>query len=254
MSLTIPAHENRKLSTSNPLQFFSRLYTYKPIRGERTLLHNISFEMFEGDVICIMGDNGAGKTTLMRVLAGIYKPTGGVVDISGGTYGMFDTKMGMDFRATGMENIYLRGLQMGKTFSEIKKIIPEMLDFMDIGDAIYDSVNTYSSGMRGRLTAALSALIAPDVAILLLDEWVGGGDTAFREKMATRMQDFVDKSRGIVIATHSMDIVKKLGCTKGMVLKGGSIDFFGDIESAVKIRGESARQTELEAKHQAAVA
>ena len=182
-------------------------------------------------------------------MAGVYKPTGGAVDIYGAPCGLFNTSMGMDSTATGLENIYLRGLQMGKKFSNIKENLPEILDFARLGEAIHDPINTYSGGMRGRLVFAISTLIDPD--ILILDEWIGGGDELFKEKMAARIQEIVDKSRGVVVTTHNTDLIKQLcakGRGRGIVLKGGRIVFFGDIESAVKFHQESMRQARLEAE------
>lgn len=233
ISLTIPLFQNRKILTSNPLQLFSGLYGSKGSRVEKTLLKNISFELHEGDSIGVLGSNGAGKTTLLRLLSGVYKPTAGSLTVNGSSYGLFNVHIGMKPEASGLENIYLRGLQMGMGFPAIKLVQDEVMEFAGIGDAIYDPISSYSNGMRMRLALAVSTMINPD--ILLLDEWIGAGDHEFRKKINDRMMGLVDNSKGMIIATHNRVLMKKL-CNKGLVIEEGAIGFYGDIDDAIRYR------------------
>ena len=201
VSLTIPLYKHRKLLTSNPFQLFSGLYGGGGSRGEKSLLLNVSFELKEGDSIGVLGVNGAGKTTLLRLLSGVYKPSAGSIAINGTSYGLFNVHIGMKPEASGVENIYLRGLQMGMGFSAIKSTLNEVMDFADIGDSIYDPISSYSNGMRMRLALAVSTMINPD--ILLLDEWIGAGDQEFRKKINDRMMGLVENSKAMIIATHN---------------------------------------------------
>ena len=233
ISLTIPIYRNRRILTSNPMQLFSGLYGGKGSRVKKSLLRNISFELNVGDSIGVLGSNGAGKTTLLRLLSGIYKPSSGSLTINGTSYGLFNVHIGMKPEASGVENIYLRGLQMGMGFPAIKQVQDEVIDFAGIGDAIYDPIRSYSNGMRMRLALAISTMINPD--ILLLDEWIGAGDHEFRKKINDRMMGLVDNSKGMIIATHNRVLMEKL-CNKGLVIENGVIEFYGDIEDAIKYR------------------
>ena len=154
----------------------------------------------------MIGVNGSGKSTLLRVLAGIYVPTTGTLTVNGTAKGMFDISMGMHTEATGLENIYMRGLQMGLNLQEIKTLIPEIIEFSELKEVIDNPFNTYSTGMRMRLAFSISTMIDPD--ILLLDEWIGAGDAGFRRKINNRMDSLIEQSRGVVVASHNMSLMK----------------------------------------------
>jgi len=220
--------EDRKL-LSSPTRFLTDLYFARTHRGNVTLLRDISFTLNPGDRIGLIGGNGAGKSTLLRVLAGIYFPSGGSLAINGTVHGLFDIAMGMSPEATGLENIYLRGLQMGLSIAEVRANVPAVTEFTEIGPAIDKPFGTYSAGMRLRLAFALATMIKPD--ILLLDEWIGAGDENFRRKAQVRMEQIVEDSRGLVIATHNRRLMKQL-CTHGIVLRGGTIVMSGDVDEA----------------------
>ncbi|MBT5203584.1 MAG: ATP-binding cassette domain-containing protein, partial [Gammaproteobacteria bacterium] len=144
--------------------------------------------------------------------------------------GLFDISLGMNPEATGLENIYIRGLQMGYRLDEIRTMIPEILEFSELEEAIERPLNTFSTGMRLRLAVAVSTMKAPDV--LLLDEWIGTGDASFRDKLRERMHSFVDESGGLVIASHNTSLMRSL-CTQGVVLEAGRIVFQGDLEESL---------------------
>jgi len=183
-----------------------------------------------GDRLGVIGANGAGKSTLLRAIAGIYAPTEGQVTVNGTAKGLFDISLGMHSDATGLENIYLRGLQMGLELKHIKDLVEGVIAFSELQGDIEKPLNTYSTGMRLRLAVAISTMIAPD--ILLLDEWIGAGDARFREKVKARMDSLVEKSRGLIVATHNASLMKSL-CTHGLVLTEGKMAFCGDLQTAL---------------------
>ncbi len=216
---------------SNPARFLADLYFSRTRRGIVTLLDDVSLSLSPGERLGVIGANGAGKSTLLRLLAGIYRPTEGQLIINGTAKGLFDISLGMNPEATGLENVCLRGLQMGLKLSEIKQKVPDILAFSELEDAIEKPLNTYSTGMRLRLAVSISTMIEPD--ILLLDEWIGAGDANFREKVRARMNGLVEKSRGLVIATHNVGLMKSL-CTHGLVLDKGRALFCGDLQEALE--------------------
>lgn len=236
ISLSFPSltPADRKLMT-NPVKFLLDFYLSRPSRKTVEVLHNISFKVEPGDRLGILGHNGAGKSTLLRVLSGAYTPTSGVININGSAKGLFDVSSGMSPDATGLENVYLRGLQMGMTIQEIKTKIPAIMEFTALGDDIHRIFDTYSSGMRLRLAFAISTMIETD--ILLMDEWLGAGDTRFKSKVKIRMGGLVEQSRALVIASHSVPLLRQL-CNKGLVLNKGNQLFYGPLGEAIKIYEE----------------
>jgi len=215
----------------NPKALVSQLYTNRARRGGLKILQDISFEIYAGDRIGVLGANGSGKTSLLRLLAQVYSPSNGSLYINGTATGLFTITLGMSQEGTGLENIYLRGLQMGLKLDEIRKKAPDIIDFAELGEAIGRPINTYSTGMLLRLAFAISTMITPD--ILLLDEWIGSGDVKFRKKANKRMAELVGKSRGLILASHSEGLLRS-NCNKGLVLNSGKIAYWGDIEDALE--------------------
>ena len=231
-SLSVPVYQpgDRNLMT-NPLSFIADLYLGQTRRGIVNLLEGVSLQLVEGQRIGLIGANGAGKTTLLRLLAGIYSPTEGSVTRNGVVKGLFDVSLGMNPEATGLENVYIRGLQMGFRLSEVRQMIPEILEFSELQSAIEQPLNTYSTGMRLRLAVAISTMQTPDV--LLLDEWIGTGDSGFRDKLRARMLQFVETSGGLVIASHNTSLMRSL-CSHGVVMRAGQVVYQGELEEALE--------------------
>lgn len=223
--------DDRRL-LSNPSRFLTDLYFSRSKRDVVTILDDISFTLNPGERLGLIGANGAGKSTLLRVLAGVYQPTDGELFVNGTTKGLFDISLGMNPEATGLENIYMRGLQMGLKLTEIKALVPEIVRFAELEAAIEYPFNTYSNGMMTRLAFSVSTLIEPD--ILLLDEWIGAADAHFNDKIQTRMDKLVENSRGLVLASHNIALMKKL-CSHGLVLSKGKMVFCGDLDEAFDI-------------------
>ena len=235
LTLQVPVFlpDDRQL-LSNPRKFLTDLYFSRTRRGIVTILEGISLQLMPGERLGLIGANGAGKSTLLRVLAGIYAPTQGQVNVNGSVKGLFDISLGMHPEATGLENIYLRGLQMGLGFKRIKDLVEDVIAFSELQDNIDKPFDTYSTGMRLRLAVAISTMIAPD--ILLLDEWIGVGDANFRKKVKERMNALVEKSLGLVIATHNAGLMQSL-CSHGLVLAKGKMVFCGELEDAINFYG-----------------
>ena len=237
VSLSVPVFQppDRQIMT-NPLRFISDLYLGKTHRGVANLLENVSLELVQGERLGLIGPNGAGKSTLLRLLAGIYAPTVGTLKTNGTVKGLFDISLGMNPEATGLENIYMRGLQMGFDLREVRELIPRILEFSELEPFIEKPLNTYSTGMRLRLAVTVSTMRPPDV--LLLDEWIGTGDARFREKLRDRMNNLVEQSRGLILATHNVGLMQSL-CTKGLVLDKGSVVFQGNLAEALDFYRDS---------------
>ena len=168
-------------------------------------LDNLSFEFHEGDRVGLIGHNGSGKSTLLQVLAGIYEPTSGSIEINGVITSMLGITLGMDTDSTGLENIYLRGRFMGLNKKEIDGLVDSISEFSGIGEFINLPMRTYSSGMSMRLAFAIATSI--DADIILMDEWLSVGDADFVLKAKERLTQLVDKARLVVIASHDHSLI-----------------------------------------------
>ena len=204
------------------------------LRDSRDIIHvnaleGVSFALEEGDRLGVMGHNGSGKTTLLKVVAGIYEPTHGTVTIRGQLSSMLDIGLGLDAEGTGIDNIWQLARMRGMGAKQIKAAIPEIVEFSDLGAYINLPLKTYSSGMSMRLLFAVATSFAPD--ILVLDEWLGAGDEHFVDKATARMDSFVGRSRGMVIASHNRGLVERV-CNKLLLLQHGRVAYFGPVEGA----------------------
>lgn len=170
-------------------------------------LNHISFEFKEGDRVGIVGHNGSGKSTLLRVIAGTYEPARGEVSVEGKVASMLSIAVGMESEATGLENIFLRGTVMGLKPKEIELLVDGIAEFSDLGDYLHMPLRTFSSGMYMRLAFAISTSVPAD--IIVMDEWLSVGDSAFYEKAQKRMHDMIGRSKILFLASHDEMLIRK---------------------------------------------
>lgn len=189
-------------------------------------LQGISFEVSTGDRVGLIGSNGSGKSTLLRVLAGIYEPSAGELQIEGKAVALLEMGLGIDDSLTGYQNIRLRGMLLGMTIPEIREKTAEIADFTGLGDYLHLPIKTYSSGMRIRLAFAISTAVEAD--LLLLDEVVGVGDAAFLEKANARLRSFQERAKIVFLASHSGAVISEM-CNKVIWLERGRLEFIGDV-------------------------
>ncbi len=183
-------------------------------------LSGINLNIKAGDRVGLVGHNGAGKTTLLRMLAGVFEPSTGQVQVEGSVTSLIDVTLGMDHEATGYDNILLRGLILGLTRKKIKQITPDIEAFSELGDYLSMPVRAYSSGMVLRLAFSIVTCVHPD--ILLMDEWLSVGDVDFVSKAEDRLLQMVSKASILVIASHNAKIISKL-CNVQVKLEHGRI-------------------------------
>jgi len=195
-------------------------------------LESISFHVDEGERIALIGRNGAGKSTLLRVLSGVTEPTEGSISVKGQITTLLSADSFMDPDQTGYENIWFAGTLLGMTISQIRAVIPEIEEFVDLGDYMQMPLRTYSTGMKVRLGFAIATAIHPDV--LLLDEAIGAGDIHFAKRAHARAKQLYDKAKIIVVASHNEQILRDL-CTRGLVLDQGRIVADDTVEKCLEI-------------------
>lgn len=190
-------------------------------------LNGINLELKEGDKLGLIGHNGAGKTTLLKMINGIYHPTSGSCEVIGRVSSLLDMGLGMDENATGYENIFLASYLSGYDKPEIQTLLPDIVEFADIGDFIYLPMRTYSAGMRARLAFAIATAFIPD--ILVIDEVFGTGDADFVNKSIRRMEDLMTGARILIFASHSPDLVEQF-CNKAILMEKGNIVKAGNVK------------------------
>ena len=194
-------------------------------------LDDINLEIKSGDRIGLIGHNGAGKSTLLRVLAGVYQPTSGTIDIEGRITPLLNQTPGMEQEDSGYENIITVGLLLGMTLIEITEKAPEIVEFSGLGDYIHLPMRTYSSGMQARL--GFSVCTALDPGILLLDEGIGAADAQFAEKAAKRVKQLVEQTDILVLASHSDAMIESM-CNRAALIHHGRLMDLGPVAQVLK--------------------
>jgi lipopolysaccharide transport system ATP-binding protein len=194
-------------------------------------LQDISFNVKEGEVLGIIGKNGAGKSTLLKILSRVTGPTTGSIKAYGRIASLLEVGTGFHPELTGRENIYLNGAILGMSKAEIRSKFDEIVDFSGCERYIDTPVKRYSSGMYVRLAFAVAAHLEPE--ILIVDEVLAVGDAEFQKKAIGKMKSVSQgEGRTVLFVSHNMSAVKSL-CSKGIVLKNGSIVFAGTASEAV---------------------
>jgi lipopolysaccharide transport system ATP-binding protein len=187
-------------------------------------LEGISFSLEDGDRLGLVGHNGAGKSTLLKVLAGVYEPTRGRVEVNGELTSMLDIGGGLDWDGTGVDNIKILSRFRGLRSAQIDAQMDAIIEFSELGAYADLPMKTYSAGMVARLLFTLATSFGAD--ILIMDEWLGAGDAAFLQKATDRMNELVGRAKVMVLASHSFGLIEAT-CNKVLVLDKGRIRYFG---------------------------
>jgi lipopolysaccharide transport system ATP-binding protein len=193
-------------------------------------LTDVSFEVKKGDVVGIIGRNGAGKSTLLKILSRITEPTSGFADIHGRVASLLEVGTGFHPELTGRENIYLNGAILGMRRAEIAHKFDDIVDFAEVAQFIDTPVKHYSSGMYVRLAFAVAAHLEPE--ILLIDEVLAVGDTAFQKKCLGKMGDVARDGRTILFVSHNMAAVGGL-CSGAHMLGQGRLVSSGNTSDVI---------------------
>jgi len=199
-------------------------------------LNNISLTIQKGDVIGIIGENGAGKTTLLKVISQVLYPDKGSIKINGKVSSLMSLGAGFLPTLSGRENIYINGVFLGLSRKELDQRIDNIIQFSGIEDFIDTPIRYYSSGMKARL--GFSIAVHTDPEILVVDEIIAAGDKEFRQKAQDKMKEFMMKAKAIVIASHSMKLLKQL-CNRCLWLEKGKIKMDGETNDIIKLYSAS---------------
>ncbi len=218
-------HERTTSLKSAMLTFYRR----RTFELQKTL-NDISFEVKKGEFFGIVGRNGSGKSTLLKLLAGIYVPTTGHVDVRGSLVPFIELGVGFNPELTGRENVYLNGALLGFTRSEVRAIYDDIVTFAELERFMDQKLKNYSSGMQVRLAFSIAIRARQD--ILLVDEVLAVGDTSFQNKCYKTFRELKEQGRTIIFVTHDMSAVERF-CDRVLVIaKGEALGVFEPREAA----------------------
>lgn len=188
-------------------------------------LENISFQVKKGEFFGIIGKNGSGKSTLLKIVAGIYAPNSGSVEISGKLVPFLELGVGFNPELTGRENVYLNGTILGLTKKQIDEKYNEIFDFAEIRDFSEVQVKHYSSGMMVRL--AFSIAMQSEGDIYIMDEVLAVGDSNFQAKCIARLEQMVAAGKTILFVSHAEAAIAKY-CNRVLYIKDSKSEMLGD--------------------------
>lgn len=193
-------------------------------------LEEVSFNLKEGDRLGLIGHNGSGKSTLLRVVAGLAHPQQGKITIQGKVIPLIEKSLGINPDLSGFENIELPLRLLGASSAEVRDAKRDIPEWTGLGPFINMPFRTYSEGMKARLSFAICTALAGD--ILVLDEWLGAGDAAFVEQAERRLNEFVNRSKILVLASHSLDLIGNV-CNVVAWMERGRIVHIGAAEEVI---------------------
>jgi ABC-type polysaccharide/polyol phosphate transport system ATPase subunit len=207
---------------------------FRPGKGSSThefwAVEDVDLEIEAGSTLGILGRNGAGKSTLLKMISGVSRPTAGEVRVDGRLAAIFSTGAGFNPEFTGRDNVMLNGLILGISREEMLARMDDIEAFADIGEFMDQAIKTYSSGMKSRLGFAVAVNVEAD--ILVLDEALSAGDSAFKKKALQRMYDLRESGTTVLFVSHSIGMVKRF-CTEAILLHKGRLVTSGEPSEVV---------------------
>ena len=205
------------------------------------VLDDITFNIYKGDRVGILGFNGAGKSTLLKILAGIYEPTYGKITINGKVAPLLELGAGFDKNYTGKNNIYLNGAFLSMDEKFINSKYDEIIEFSELGEYINYPVKNYSSGMRAKLGFSIATLVEPD--ILIIDEILSVGDIKFRKKSSEKIRSMMQDWVTVLLVSHSIGQIRDI-CDKCNWIEDGHLIMEGEANEVCDAYIKSAESSQ----------
>src|SRR5437016_5162858 len=222
-------------------EFFAKMAHRKATYRDFEALRHVSFRVSKGEMVGIIGRNGSGKSTILKIVAGVYTPTSGHVEVHGTVAPLIELGAGFHHELTGRENILLNALLLGLSKREVKEREAQIIAFAELGDFIDSPIKQYSSGMYMRLAFAVATEVDPD--ILIVDEILGVGDGGFRQKCFERILQFRSCGKTILFVSHDMSSVSR-HCDRVLLIHNGELIEDGPSNRAIARYEELLTQTQ----------
>lgn len=220
-------HEKRETL----FEHFSGWLNKKKFYEDLFVLKDITFNINHGETFGIIGKNGMGKTTLLRILAGIYKPNSGKLQIDGIVTPFLSLGVGFHPDLTAKTNVIQYGILLGFSKKKITEMLPQIMEFAELEKFMDTTLKNFSSGMLARLAFSTAIQVDPD--ILLIDEILSVGDLSFQQKSFDAIMSFKKRGKSIILVTHDLNSVSQY-CDRAMLLNKGIIEEIGDPQKVIE--------------------
>ena len=224
VTMTFRREEDRSGSLKETV---TKFLTRKLKISSFTALRDVSFDVYHGDVLGIIGRNGAGKSTILKIISGIMKPTKGTLIRNGNIVPMLELGSGFDYDLSGRENVFLNGAILGYDKKYLLSKFDDILEFSELKDFIDVPLRNYSSGMVMRLAFSIAAMVEPE--ILIVDEILAVGDETFQKKSRARMAELMSGGTTVLFVSHDLNQIREL-CNRVIWLDGGTIRMQGSTD------------------------
>ena len=189
---------------------------------------DVSFKIYKGEKVGIIGFNGAGKSTLLKIISRVYTPDEGEVIVNGNIAPLLSLGAGFDKNYSGKENVFLNGAILGYDEEFLKSKYDEILEFSELGEFINLPVKNYSSGMLSKLGFSIATIVEPD--ILILDEVLGVGDITFKKKSKEKIRSLMESNTTVLLVSHSISEIRSI-CDKAIWIEKGRVRAVGEVNS-----------------------
>ncbi len=231
---------------------------FRPKSGyeKQKVLDGVSFEIKKGEFFGIVGRNGSGKSTLLKLLAGIYAPDEGLVQVNGSLTPFIELGVGFNMELTGRENVFMNGALLGFDRKQMLEMYDDIVTFAELENFMDQKLKNYSSGMQVRL--AFSIAIRAESDILLIDEVLAVGDAAFQQKCYEMFREIQSQGRTVILVTHDMSAVLRF-CDRAMLVDKGEVKIIGssgkvaDKYLELNYDQDSNQEHETEQNHQVSI-
>lgn len=194
------------------------------------VLDGVGFNVYKGDFLGIIGRNGCGKSTLLKIIAGVYSPQSGNIQINGGLTPFIELGVGFNPELSGRDNVFLNGALLGFNRKQMNAMYDEIVAFAEIEPFMDQKLKNYSSGMQVRL--AFSIAIKAENDILIFDEVLAVGDSNFQEKCVRQFTKLKKEGKTIILVSHAMGWIEKF-CNRVVLLNEGKVEYDGDVSGAI---------------------
>ncbi len=213
--------------TTNLKEWVVRALKHQNRHEDFWALRGVTFDVYRGEVLGLIGRNGAGKSTLLKVISGILKPQVGTVERVARIVPMLELGSGFDMELTGIENIFLNGAILGYDKAFLESRFQQIVDYSELGNFINMPLKTYSSGMLARLAFSVATMVKPE--ILIVDEILAVGDERFQAKSYARMMELMSGGTTVLFVSHNIAQIRAM-CQRAVWLEHGQIKMIGDAD------------------------
>jgi len=225
-------HQRRTTLKESFVDFLAAGLWRRPVNEQFFALTDVSLQITAGEFVGIIGPNGSGKSTLLKLLAGIYRPDRGQLQVSGSIAPLLELGIGFQQDLSARDNIFLNAVLLGLPAAKTRKILPDIVEFAEIGHFLDLKIKNYSSGMRQRLAFAIAAFI--DADIYLCDEVFAVGDESFQAKCLQVFQNWRAAGKTIILVSHNTGQIASI-CDRAVLMQGGRIMADGEPQSVVSL-------------------